>query len=89
MATARLDMRLDADIKSKAEKATAILGYKSLTEYVVKLIDENASEVIVAHDNLVLEDDLFDVFWSACDKAAKPNKALLEAVEYTKRQGMK
>lgn len=89
MTTARLDMRLDADIKSKAEKASAILGYKSLTEYVVKLVDQNATEVITEYDTMVLEDDLFDTFWTACDKASKPNQALLDAAEYSKQQGFK
>ena len=42
MATARLDIRLDEDIKVKAEKASALLGLKSLTEYVVRLMDEDA-----------------------------------------------
>ncbi len=32
MATARLDIRLDEEIKAKAEKASALLGLKSLTE---------------------------------------------------------
>ena len=38
MATARLDLRLDEEIKAKAEKASALLGLKSLTEYVVRLM---------------------------------------------------
>ena len=46
MATARLDIRLDEEIKAKAEKASALLGLKSLTEYVVRLMDEDASHVI-------------------------------------------
>ena len=41
MPTARLDMRLNEEIKIKAEKASALLGLKSLTDYVVKLIDNN------------------------------------------------
>ncbi len=46
MATAGLDMRLDKEIKAKAEKASALLGLKSLTEYVVKLMDDNSTRVI-------------------------------------------
>jgi len=65
------------------------LGYKSLTEYVVKLVDQNATEVIAEHDTMMLEDDLFDTFWAACDKAVKPNQALLDTVEYSKKQGFK
>ncbi|MBW1822339.1 MAG: DUF1778 domain-containing protein, partial [Deltaproteobacteria bacterium] len=34
MPTARLDMRLNKEIKAKAEKASALLGLKSLTDYV-------------------------------------------------------
>jgi low affinity Fe/Cu permease len=37
MATARLDFRLDEEIKAKAENASALLGLKSLTEYAVRL----------------------------------------------------
>ncbi len=39
MATARLDLRIDEEVKAKAEKASALLGLKSLTEYVVRLMD--------------------------------------------------
>lgn len=44
MAIARLDIRLDKEIKAKAEKASALLGHKSLTEYVVRLMDEDATQ---------------------------------------------
>jgi len=89
MATARLDMRLDARIKSKAEKATALLGYKSLTEYIVKLVDENATQVIAEYEVVELDADVFDTFWDACNKTSQPNQALLEAAEYTQAQGFK
>ena len=46
MATTRLDLRLDEEIKAKAEKASALLGLKSLTEYVVRLMEENADKAI-------------------------------------------
>jgi uncharacterized protein (DUF1778 family) len=62
MAAARIDMRLDEKIKLKAEKASALLGYKSLTEYVVKLMDEKSSEVIAQHEGIVVDNDVFDMF---------------------------
>ena len=68
MVTTRLDIRLDQKIKANAEKATALLGLKSLTEYVVKLIDDNATQVIAQHESIILENDLFDLFISACKK---------------------
>ncbi|MEE9326869.1 MAG: DUF1778 domain-containing protein [Cocleimonas sp.] len=87
MTTSRLDLRLDQDIKDRAEKASALLGMKSLTEYVVKLMDDSATQVIEEYESMTLENDIFDRFVEACDKADKPNKALKSAVAFTQQQG--
>ncbi len=89
MATARLDIRLDEEIKAKAEKASALLGLKSLTEYVVRLMDENSTDVIEKHENITVRDSVFDEFIIACDKAKSPNKALLDAVKFAEKSGIK
>jgi uncharacterized protein (DUF1778 family) len=88
MATTRLDMRLDEDVKLKAEKAYALLGMKNLTEYVVRLINEDASKVIAQHENRVVADNVFDQFVIACTQARKPNKALQEAAAFAREQGI-
>ncbi len=88
MAAAHLDMRINEKIKTKAEKASALLGLNSLTEYVVKLIDDNATQVITQHEKITVENDIFDRFMKACEEALPPNKALLSAAVYTKKQGM-
>jgi uncharacterized protein (DUF1778 family) len=85
MATARLDIRLDEEIKAKAEKASALLGLKSLTEYVVRLMDEDSTQVIAEHESITVKADVFDRFIMACDEAKAPNKALREAAAFTKR----
>ena len=79
MALTRLDMRLEEEIKVKAEKASALLGLKSLTEYVV----------IAEHESITVENDIFDRFMNACENAQKPNDALIAAAAYTKEQGFK
>ncbi len=89
MATARLDMRLKKEVKAKAEKASALLGLKSLTEYVVNLIDENATQVIKQHESITVENDIFDRFMSTCETIHAPNKALREAAAFTKEQSIK
>ncbi len=53
MATARLDLRLNEEIKAKAEKASALLGMKSLTEYTLRLMNEDATRVIEEHESIV------------------------------------
>ena len=65
MATARLDLRLDEEIKTKAEKASALLGLRSLTDYVVRLIDEDSTQVIDKYESMIIEDSAFDRFHEA------------------------
>jgi uncharacterized protein (DUF1778 family) len=89
MATARLDMRLRPEIKEKAEKASALLGMRSLTEYIVKLIDENSTKVIQQYESMTVENDIFDKFIQVCDELQPPNKKLLDAAAFTKKQGIK
>lgn len=89
MATARMDLRLDEKIKAKVEKASALLGKKSTTEYVVSLMDENATKVITQHENMTVKDDIFDLFMDACAKARKPNKALRDAAIFAENKGIK
>ena len=89
MATARLEVRLDKNIKAKAEKASALLGAKSLTAYLISLMDENATKVIAQHESMTVKDDIFDRFMNACTKARKPNQALTDAVVFAKKQGIK
>ena len=68
---------------------TTKLGLKSVTEYIVRVIDENTSKVIAQHEGMKVENDIFDRFMSACEEAKKPNKALRDAAAYTKKQGIK
>lgn len=89
MATTRLDMRLDLEIKERAEKASALLGMRSLTEYVVHLMDKDATRVIAEHESVTVSDDVFDRFMHACENAKQPNAALREALDFTRKQGVK
>ena len=66
-----------------------MLGLKSLTEYVVKLMDEDSTQVIEKYESIIIEDDLFDKFTDACNKAKVPNNALKEALAFTEQKGLK
>jgi uncharacterized protein (DUF1778 family) len=87
VATTRLDIRLDDTVKSKAEKASALLGLKSLTEYIVRIMDERSSEVLSEHERMTVSDDVFDQFAQACEHADEPNEALRAAVDYSRKRG--
>lgn len=87
MATTRIDMRIDEAVKMAAEKAAALEGMKSLTEYVVRLIERDAERVIKKHEAITLKDDVFDRFIKACEAADAPNKKLREALGFTRGRG--
>ena len=89
MATARMDLRLDEEIKAKVAKASALLGMRSASEYVVSLMNDHATKVIEQHKSMTVEDDIFDLFIDACTKARKPNKALRDAVTFSNNKGIK
>jgi len=89
MSTTRLDIRLDESVKQRAEKAAALLGLKSLTDFVIQAMSERANEVLKDYGKTVLQDEMFDSFMAACEKASEPNEALRNAVSYTKEQGFR
>ena len=87
MAKERLTIRLDEKIKTKAQKATVLLGRQSLTDYVIRLVEQDADQVIAQHETITLEDDVFDEFMAACEKVKAPNQALCDAVSFSEVQG--
>ena len=89
MAASRMEFRLDDKLKAKVKKASALTGAKSTTEYVINLIEKDATEVIAQHESITVKDDIFDRFIDACEKARKPEKALVDAVAFTRKQGIK
>jgi uncharacterized protein (DUF1778 family) len=50
-------------------------------------MDENSTRIIAQHETMVVDDDIFDRFISACEKAEEPNDALMEAARFTEKNG--
>ncbi len=88
MTIARFDMRLDEKVKAKAEKANTLLGMRSLSEYMSELLDRDATEVIARHESITVENNRFDQFMTGCEKADRPNAALIDAAEISKESGI-
>ena len=89
MATTRIDLKVDEAIKAAAEKAAALKGMENLAEYLARLIEQDAEQVIREHSTMALDDDVFDRFMAACASAAPPNRKLLEACEFAKARGFR
>lgn len=87
MGRTRIDIRLDETVKAKAEKASALLGSKSLTEYIVRIMDERSSQVLSEYERMTVSDDAFDQFARACERVDEPNEALRAAASLSKEHG--
>ena len=87
--TARIEMRVSPDIKLEAERAAALLGMKSLTEFITQAIHEKAQAVIQSQERLTLSNDVFDKFFAACEADVEPSEKLRALAEKVDKQGFK
>jgi len=78
-ATARLDMRLQPSLKRDAERAAALIGARSLTEFVVQAIREKTIAVLEEKEQITLSGKAFDDFMVVCEHDSAPGSALKQA----------
>ena len=86
-AEARLDMWVDPHLKAEAERAAALIGSRSLSEFVTQAIREKTATVLRERERMVLADRIFDDFFAACLADEGPNQKLREAAERHDAQG--
>jgi uncharacterized protein (DUF1778 family) len=86
--TKRIEMRIDAETKRMAERASEALGCSSLTEYITRLIRENSPAIILRQTEIQLNSQQFDRFIAVCeDTSLKPNKRVLQAAKRLDDEG--
>ena len=78
---ARFDTRLPKHQKEFFEKAAALGGYRTLTEFVIFSVQDKAREIIEEHNRILASENDREIFFDALLKEAKPNKALKSAAE--------
>jgi len=84
----RIEMRVSSDIKQMAERASAALGCASLTEYITRLISENAPKILQQEATIKLTNKQFDNFMAICDDAErKPSTRIIEAAKRLDNEG--
>ena len=84
----RIEMRVDAETKLLAERASVALGCTSLTEFITRLIREKAPEVLEQETKIRLANNHFDQFVAACNNAEyAPSSKILEAAQRLDAEG--
>lgn len=82
--TARLNCRVRASIKKRAEEAAGILG-QSITDFTEQALAEKAEAVLSHVGRIQLSERGFEVFIQAINKPDEPTPALRQAAEEYKR----
>lgn len=81
VATVRIEIRVSPEFKMEAERAAALMGMKSLTEFITQAMHEKSQAVIQSQERLILSNDVFDQFFAACQADVKPSQKLQALAE--------
>jgi len=77
----RFDTRLSVEQKVLFEKAAAVGGYRNLTDFVIRTLQEKAEELMAERERIVASKRDSDIFFKAIIDPPKPNKYLTDAAK--------
>lgn len=76
---ARFDARLPKEQKQFFEKAAYLGGYRNLTDFIVRTVQEKAKEIIKEKERIIVSERDSQVFFDAITNPKKPSKTLKKA----------
>lgn len=76
----RLDLRLNKQQKKEIERAAAISG-RSVTDFSVSVLVEEAAEVISRERDLAMSHDAWQAFTNVLERPARPVEGLAELLQ--------
>lgn len=82
----RIDMRINEQTKQLAERAAALSGC-SVTEYLVRLIQQDAPKVLSGDTRIALSNEQFDHFMMVCEQVKAPSRQLRDAARQLDTEG--
>jgi uncharacterized protein (DUF1778 family) len=81
----RFDTRLSKEQKQLFERAAAIGGYRSLSDFVVSIVEERAQEIISQSESIIASQRDSEIFFDAIMNPGQPNDELKSAFEEYKK----
>lgn len=79
--TARFDARLTTEQKQLFKQAAELMGYKSLSEFVVQTTQAAALQIIEKHQQILASEKDKSDFFNAMVKPPLPNKTLRSGLQ--------
>lgn len=77
---ARFDARLPKDQKQFFEKAAFLGGYRNLTDFIFRTVQEKAKEIIKEKEQIIASERDSQIFFDAITNAKEPSKTLKDAL---------
>lgn len=87
IARERIEMRVDVETKLLAERAAAASGCSSLTEFLVRLIRDQAPQILQEQANIELSNTQFDRFIEICNAQQSVPNRLKQAAQLLDKEG--
>ncbi|WP_173912994.1 DUF1778 domain-containing protein [Acinetobacter sp. Marseille-Q1618] len=84
----RIDLRVYASTKELAQRAAAASGCSSVTEYIVRLIHENAPQTLREQATIQLTNEQFDRFLKACNTQQSVPDRLKQTAQLLDKEGL-
>lgn len=81
---ARFDTRLPKEQKLYFERAAAIGGFRSLTDFIILAVQEKANKILKEYDTIIASQKDSEIFFDAITNAEKPNHELISAAKQHK-----
>ena len=77
---ARFDARLPKEQKQFFEKAAYLGGYRNLTDFIIRVVQEKAKEIIKTKEQIVVSERDSQIFFDAITTPKKPSETLKSAL---------
>lgn len=81
-----IEIHLDAETKQLAERTAATLGYATLTEFFIYLIQNHAPQVLQQHSHIQLSHTQFKQFIEACRTQNTVPARLKQAAQFLDKE---
>jgi len=84
--TERVEARFIPEIKQLAERAALVSGV-TLTDYLVRLVREDAPKTLKSYSEIQLTNQRFDNFMAICEAEHEPSPAIKDAAKRLDEEG--
>lgn len=82
----RVEIRISSHDKKIFQKAQKLSGDKSFSSFIVRIVKQQAEEIVAENDRIIASEKDREIFFDAVFGESEPNENLVEAAKKYKSQ---